>query len=92
MSLEWAEITDPQWTPTFDRSRSGLLTTFTGSCPRCGHSMVHDVPYGVPPSSGVSNRTDAEEFTMMCSCGYPHQGHPDGDNSCGAYWPYEAEL
>lgn len=29
---------------------------------------------------------------MYCTCGYPHPNHPDGDNSCGAYWSYEGEL
>jgi hypothetical protein len=29
---------------------------------------------------------------MFCSCGHPHLNHPEDDNSCGAYWLFEAEL
>ena len=91
-SEDWAEIYDPSWRPTFDRTRNGLVITFTGACPRCEHPMTFEVPRATPPAGGGTTRATPEEFTMWCACGHPHSGHPDGDNSCGAYWPYEAEL
>lgn len=88
--IEWAEVTDPAWAPQFERSTLGLVERFTGTCPRCGHQTSMDVARVVPGVTTV--RGEPEEFTMYCSCGHPHPHHPDGDNSCGAYWPYEAEL
>ena len=88
--VEWAEVTDPAWKPQFERSTFGLVARFTGACPRCDHQTSMDVPRIVPGTTTL--RGEPEEFTMYCACGYPHPQHPDGDNSCGAYWPYEAEL
>jgi hypothetical protein len=90
--VDWAEVYDPAWQPSFDHVRRGLEIRFTGSCPRCTHDMTFDVPIAIPPSTRVTTREAREELTMYCACGHPHPGHPDGDNSCGAYWPYEADL
>jgi len=89
---EWAEVYDPSWRPSFTQNRQGLEIHFVGSCPRCTHGMTFNVTPAIPPSAGVATRGAPEEFTMYCACGHPHEGHPDGDNSCGAYWPYEADL
>jgi hypothetical protein len=54
---------------------------------------MFSVPFARPDASAQTYRGGpAATFTMYCECGYPHPGHPNGDNSCGAYWPYEAEL
>jgi hypothetical protein len=90
-SEDWAEICDPRWRPAFEQARNGLVVTFTGACPRCSHPMTFDVARATPPGRGGTVR-GAELFTMWCLCGHAHPGHPDGDNSCGAYWQYEAEL
>lgn len=90
--MEWAEIYDPSWLPSFSQTRQGLQTRFTGACPRCTHAISFDIAIAIPASRGSTTRGVPEEFTMYCTCGVAHQGHPDGDNSCGAYWPYEADL
>ena len=87
--IAWAEVTDSSWQPTFDRSTAGLNLRFTGQCPRCHHPTVFDLPKVIPGSGTVRG---TEEFTMYCQCGHPHKDHPDGDNSCGAYWSYEEDL
>jgi hypothetical protein len=88
--VEWAEVTDPAWTPKLVRSTVGLVVRFTGACPRCDHQTSTDFPRIVP---GLNlTRDEPEPFTMYCVCGHPHLHHPDGDNGCGAYWRYEAEL
>jgi hypothetical protein len=33
-----------------------------------------------------------EPLAMLCCRGTPHAGAPEGDYSCGAHWPYEAEF
>jgi hypothetical protein len=91
-NVEWAEVYDPNWRPSFRQAKQGLETRFSGPCPRCTHDMSFDIPLAIPPNNGPITRETAEQFTMYCACGHPHQGHPDGDNSCGAYWPYEAPL
>jgi hypothetical protein len=89
----WAEITNPNWKPSFTREQAGLALVFTGKCPSCIHDTMFSVPFARPDASAQTYRNiPAATFTMYCECGYPHPGHPDGDNSCGAYWPYEAEL
>lgn len=88
--LPWAEVNDPGWQPSFTPSKEGLDTTFSGACPRCTHGMSFKITNATPPTAGL--RDGPEELTMLCACGHPHSGHPDGDNSCGAYWPYEADL
>lgn len=89
----WAEITNPSWKPSFTREQAGLALVFTGKCPSCTHDTMFSVPFARPDASAQTYRNiPAATFTMYCECGYPHPGHPDGDNSCGAYWPYEAEL
>ena len=89
----WAEITSSSWRPSFTREQAGLALVFTGNCPRCTHDTMFSVPFARPDASAQPVRgVSAATFTMYCECGYPHPGHPDGDNSCGAYWPYEAEL
>src|SRR5512132_1718794 len=90
--IEWAEVTDPAWQPSFTSADAGLSKAFTGPCPRCNHQTSFSVPFTRPDSAGQTVRGVPETFTMYCECGYPHPGHPDGDNSCGAYWPYEADL
>ena len=91
--IGWAEITNSKWKPSFIREQAGLALVFTGRCPSCTHDTMFSVPYARPDVSAQTVRRGlATSFTMYCECGYPHPGHPDGDNSCGAYWPYEAEL
>ena len=87
--IPWAEVTDSSWVPAFERAVRGLAVRFDGSCPRCTHQTSANFPR-VTLGSGL--RGDEEPVTMFCKCGYPHSGHPDGDNSCGAYWTYQAEL
>jgi hypothetical protein len=86
--IPWAEVTDPAWKPAFERQDSDLVVRFVGPCPRCAHETTTDFPITIP---GVGPRLRAVQVTMYCKCGYPHGGHPDGDNSCGAYWAYLAE-
>lgn len=88
--MAWAEITNDSWEPAFARAEFGLLLRFSGDCPRCGHPTMLDITRTIP--SGPSTRGDEEIITMYCRCGYPHTGHPDGDNSCGAFWTIESEL
>jgi len=90
--IGWAEITNPNWKPSFTREQAGLALVFTGECPSCTHDTMFSVPFARADASGQTVRGGPATFTMYCECGYPHPGHPDGDNSCGAYWPYEAEL
>jgi hypothetical protein len=90
--VDWAEINDPNWQPSFAQSRAGLVTTFSGECPRCEDQMTFDVALAIPSARDSTTRDSPEPFTMLCSCGRPHPGHPEGDYSCGAYWPYEAKL
>jgi hypothetical protein len=90
--IGWAEITNPNWKPSFTREQAGLALVFTGECPSCTHYTMFSVPFARPDASAQTYRGGPATFTMYCECGYPHPGHPDGDNSCGAYWPYEAEL
>jgi hypothetical protein len=88
--LRWAEVTSAEWDfPQFTRTSVGLTTRFAGSCPRCGHVVQFDVKIGPPPLHPAKG---IEKFTMYCNCGQGHPGHPDHDNSCGAYWLYESEL
>jgi hypothetical protein len=89
---EWAEVTDPGWKPEFTKKQAGLSLAFSGQCPRCQHQTYFTIPIARPDAAGATVRSAPEPFWMYCSCGYPHPGHPDDDNSCGAYWPYEAEL
>ncbi len=89
---EWAEVTDPAWNVKFDRREAGLSLIFSGQCPRCLHQTNFTVPRVRPDAAGGRQRPGPEVLTMYCECGYPHEGHPDRDNSCGAYWSYEAEL
>ena len=91
--IGWAEIYNPAWTPSFTQQQADLAVVFTGPCPSCSHQTMFSVPLTRPDVGGYAVRgVPATTFTMYCECGYPHPGHPDGDNSCGAYWPYEAEL
>jgi hypothetical protein len=89
---EWAEVTDPDWKPAFTKTQAGLSLAFSGLCPRCQHQTYFAIPIVRPDAAGATVRSAPEPFWMYCACGYPHPGHPDDDNSCGAYWPYEAEL
>ena len=84
-------MTDPDWKPEFTK-RQGLSLAFSGLCPRCRRQTYFAIPIARPDATGATVRSAPEPFWMYCSCGYPHSGHPDDDNSCGAYWPYEAEL
>jgi hypothetical protein len=90
--IGWAAVTDPAWKPTFEQARFGLETRFTGECPRCKHDTFLRVPFSKPNLQGHVKRGETEPFTMICRCGHPHPGHPEGDNSCGAYWSYEIEV
>jgi hypothetical protein len=91
--IGWAEISNPAWKPSFTREQAGLAVAFTGKCPSCTHDTMFSVPFARPDLTAPTVRGGlATTFTMYCECGYPHPGHPDGDNSCGAYWPYEAQL
>jgi hypothetical protein len=87
---EWAEVTSPSWEPKFERKEDDLGIRFTGPCPRCDHETSTEVPKLIPGTPTL--RGKVEEFTMFCSCGHPHLNHPEDDNSCGAYWLFEAEL
>ncbi len=86
----WAEVTNPDWEPEFSEERVGPLLRLTGKCPRCTHLTTTDykaLTLGVERGGRVK-----ESATIFCKCGYPHDGHPDGDPSCGAYWTAEVEL
>jgi hypothetical protein len=89
---DWAEVTDPGWSPSFRRGVSGLSLVFSGQCPQCRHEMRFTVAKALPDASGSRTIRQPEPLTMYCACGFPHRGHPDGDYSCGAYWTYEAVL
>ena len=82
-------MTDPSWAPTWERVVRGLAVRFDGSCPRCAHRTTANFPRVIP---GAGLKAGEESVTMLCRCGYPHNGHPDGDNSCGAYWTSQVEL
>jgi hypothetical protein len=88
---EWAEVFREDWKPEFRCLREGLEVRYLGTCPRCGHEMSFEITAGFPaaPPDAPTYRSDPEEqFTMFCTCGHPHPGHPEGDNSCGAFWRY----
>ena len=88
-----AAAPSPRGTAAGTEGPAGQALVFTGRCPSCTHDTMFSVPYARPDVSAQTVRRGlATSFTMYCECGYPHPGHPDGDNSCGAYWPYEAEL
>jgi hypothetical protein len=87
----WAEVTDPSWRPAFTRVPVGLVVRFFGPCPRCHHETSAEFPLVLPGSTTVRGEDD-EPFVMFCDCGHPHDSHPEGDNSCGAYWPYVDQL
>jgi hypothetical protein len=88
--VSWAEVNDHRWRPEFERTVIGLVVRFRGACPRCRHETTTDLTRVIPGLENV--RGELEEFTMYCTCGHPHKDHPEGDNSCGAYWSYESEL
>ena len=90
--IGWAAITDLDWRPPFKETKSGLEMKFTGSCPRCEHPTLYRVAVVQPNPSGRAIRGESERFTVLCRCGYPHPGHPEGDNSCGAYWQLEMTI
>ncbi len=88
-AVDWAEVNEPTWQPTFTEQKIGALVRLSGDCPRCQHPTAMDFPAVIP---GDALRAEGETVTMFCKCGHPHQGHPDGDFSCGAYWATVAEL
>lgn len=67
-----------------------------GPCPRCADPMqypwVDDSYRGILPPTGLSalpaNRRTAK---MICTCSAPHEGRPDGEIGCGAYWNLSLE-
>jgi hypothetical protein len=70
----------------FTRSQEGLVIVYRGLCPRCQDPTVFEVARGY---AGETTKAEPPaEFIMLCQCGIPHQGHPEGDYSCGAYWRY----
>jgi hypothetical protein len=84
--IKWAPVTSSAWRPSFAQTKSGLETQFVGECPRCAHETSIRVTLVNPNPGGHSTKSEGKNFTMLCRCGYQHPGHPDGDDSCGAYW------
>jgi hypothetical protein len=85
----WAEVNEPSWQPQFTEQKIGALLRLTGDCPRCHHPTAMDFPAVIPSES---LKAEGEMVTMYCKSGHPHEGHPEGDFSCGAYWATVAEL
>jgi len=88
-TLAWAREYDPSWQPAFTESTFGALVQVAGDCPRCHHHTAMNFP-AVIPSSTV--KAAGQVVTMFCKCGLPHEGRPDDDFGCGAYWGAVAEL
>ncbi|SFR00013.1 hypothetical protein SAMN04488564_101991 [Lentzea waywayandensis] len=90
--LPFAEVTAETYAEAFSatceptETRRGVL--LTGTCPRCGDRMDYLVPTGVfLGASGTSARV--RPTPVMCTCNGSHEGRPDADEGCGAYWTVE---
>jgi hypothetical protein len=88
--VPWAEVTQDSWVPNFTTKRVGAIVRLSGPCPRCSHQTTTDFAPVIPGQATV--RGDAQPVVLFCKCGFPHEGHPDNDNSCGAYWTITTEL
>lgn len=89
---DWAEVdaSADGVGATFTRTKVGVIVRLSGDCPRCSHPTAMEFPPASFPAAGV--RIEPQTVTLYCKCGHPHQGHPDGDNNCGAYWTIMVRL
>jgi hypothetical protein len=86
----WAEVTDDNWAPQFTATQVGVIVRMSGQCPRCEHQTITDFSPVIP--GRVAERAADQPVLLFCKCGHNHEGHPDGDNSCGAYWTIKTKL
>ncbi|MXM62171.1 hypothetical protein GR925_01565 [Streptomyces sp. HUCO-GS316] len=59
----------------------------SGPCPRCNAHL--DIPVVTEAVRRLGNgalASGATEVPMYCVCEGEHQGRPDGEEGCGAYW------
>jgi hypothetical protein len=75
---------------TFTRNKVGVIVRLSGNCPRCTHPTMTQFSPTSFPSAGI--RTEPQPVTLYCRCGNLHEGHPEGDNSCGAFWTMTVRL
>ncbi|MFJ2576911.1 hypothetical protein [Kitasatospora aureofaciens] len=78
---------------------TGLLTSATGPCPRCGHSCLMPVTTKIIAGAATAPATEApspppEPLTLqfVCTCGEAHDSRPAGTTEgCGAWWLVQLE-
>ncbi|MER7764038.1 hypothetical protein [Streptomyces sp. NPDC097619] len=90
-ALPYLEVTDAAYAPAYvtglrrDDTADGAV--LTGTCPRCGCAFAFTYTRRVfrhpRPRSG---RVDGATVPVLCVCGSPHEGRPEGEEGCGAYW------
>lgn len=101
MRCQWA-----QW-PESKQDPVSVATTADGAlvvrtvCPRCRGLTVRRFADVVPGQGGYKGRRGGPDAagppaprdrTIVCGCGMPHDGRPDGEMEygCGAYWKVSA--
>ena len=95
--LPYLEVTDPGYAATAASAfevQEGKLgdLSLRGPCPRCG--TVIEIPVfdyvvrraGRPTSA--AEPPDAGIEPVICTCDEPHEGRPEGQVGCGAYWNF----
>jgi hypothetical protein len=79
----WMHMSD------WERTQQENGWTYSGSCPRCGHTMSKyfpDVGHVIEMYRGVDVLAREESNDIVrCNCGAPHDGR-EGAGGCGAYW------
>jgi hypothetical protein len=96
-SLPYQEITGAQYATTaagnfeIEEYKIGILT-LRGPCPRCGAMIeipvVDRVVRGVSQVAAASPSEASDGEPVICTCEEPHDGRPEGQVGCGAYWNF----
>ncbi|WP_459961522.1 hypothetical protein [Nocardia sp. IFM 10818] len=98
-SVPYIEVTSPDFAVSAEAtfklcSHVGGIESLRGPCPRCRGEMESPVVteiyrrFGIGKlfrRSGTGPERDPVEV-LVCSCEYEHDGRPDGEIGCGAYW------
>jgi hypothetical protein len=63
----------------------------TTICEVCRSEMRTSYPKGYPAGTKGLSEAVAEPVTVICACGYPHDGRPaeSSEVGCGAFWTVE---
>jgi hypothetical protein len=95
--LPYQERTDAQYATTaagnfeIEEYKVGVLT-LRGPCPRCGAMIeipvVNRVVRAVGQVAAASPRQASDGEPVICTCEEPHDGRPEGQVGCGAYWNF----